>query len=106
MKTRKPGAIRIGELAREGIEQATASGSLEIGAWQVYDDTGARYPAWAPSAGDRLVEDDVPGHPERLIVQASYRHSSRTSSLTLDAPPNALEALQERLQVVLVGVVD
>lgn len=104
--TSEAGAIRIGELFRSGVEAMTTSGSIEIGAWQVYDSAGARYPAWAPSAGDRLVEDDVAGQPERLIVQASYSHSTRKANLTLDQPPNALEALQERLQVVLVGVVD
>jgi hypothetical protein len=102
--TSEAGAIRIGEMFREGIEAATGSGSIEIGNWQVYDDTGARYPAWAPREGDRLVEDDVPGRPERLIVQRNYKRASRTSTLTLDAPPDALQALQERLQVVLVGV--
>jgi hypothetical protein len=104
--TSEAGAIRIGELFREGAEQITASGTIEVGAWQIFDDTGARYPAWAIHAGDRLVEDDAPGQPERFVIQAQYGHSKRTATLTLDAPPNALEALQERLQVVLVGVVD
>lgn len=104
--TSEAGAIRLGELFREGLRSRLTSGSIEIGAWQVFDATGARYPAWKPRAGDRIIVDDEQNPAERLIVQASYRHASRTSSLTLDSPPDALEALQERLQVVLVGVVD
>ena len=104
--TSEAGAIRLGELFLEGTRARLTSGSIEIGAWQVYDATDARYPAWAPKAGDRLIVDDEPNAAERLIVEASYTHTSRTASLTLDSPPNAIEALQERLQVVLVGVVD
>jgi hypothetical protein len=104
--TSEAGAIRLGELFLEGVRSRLTSGSIEIGAWQVYDETGARYPAWKPRAGDRLLVDDEPNATERLIVEASYKHSDRNSSLTLDSPADALEAIQERLQVVLVGVVD
>lgn len=104
--TSEAGAIRLGELFLQGLQARVTSGSIEIQAWQVYDATGARYPAWAPKAGDRLLVDDEPNAAERLIVEASYKHAGRTASLTLDSPPDALEALQERLQVVLVGVVD
>lgn len=104
--TSEAGAIRLGELFLAGLRARVTSGSIEIASWQVFDATGARYPAWAPSAGDRLVVDDEANSAERLIVEASYSHSSKRSSLTLDSPPDALEAMQERLQVVLVGVVD
>lgn len=104
--TSEAGAIRLGELFLAGLRARSTSGSIEIGAWQVYDDVGARYPAWAPKAGDRIVVDDEQNPVQRLLVEASYKHAGRTSSLTLDSPPDALEALQERLQVVLVGVVD
>jgi hypothetical protein len=39
---------------------------------------------------------------ERRVVRTEKDHSSRTCSVDLDAPPQGLEALLERLGVVLV----
>lgn len=104
--TSEAGGIRLGELFMAGMRARRISGSIEISAGQAISAAGARVPAWAPKAGDRILVEDDPAGEERLIIEASYSHDSRSSTLTLDAPPNAMESLLERLQVVLEGVVD
>ena len=70
----------------------------------VTDDKGILHPAWRVRAGDTIVFVDAADTSERRIIKADYDHASRTTSIDLDAPPEGLDAVLERLGVVLVGL--
>lgn len=105
-KTSEPGAIRLGQKFLEATSARQASGSIEIVSGQAIDEIGSRHPASAPRAGDRLLVEDQADATERLIVEANYVHATRSATLTLDSPAAELDAILERLAVVLVGVTD
>jgi hypothetical protein len=68
----------------------------------VRDDRGIPHPAWRVRAGDQIAFTDAADTSYRRIVRADYDHASRTCSVDLDAPPEGLDALLERLGVVLI----
>jgi hypothetical protein len=53
-------------------------------------------------AGDFIRFTDASDTGYRKIVRANYSHTDRSCSLDLDSPPEGLQALLERLNVVLV----
>jgi len=67
------------------------------------DDCSVFRPVSQIQPGDwiRFPDAGSSGTGYRKIVAVSYDHDSRTASVTLDAPPNAVEALLERLQAAL-----
>jgi hypothetical protein len=75
--------------------QATIVGHVE-------DDHGVTHPAWQVRAGDTITFVDAADTSARRIVRASYDDPSRTCQVDLDAPPDAMAALLQRLGVVLV----
>jgi hypothetical protein len=75
--------------------QATITGYIE-------DDKGNKRPAWQIRAGDTIQFVDAADTSARRIVKTSYTADSATCSIDLDAPPDGLAELLERLQVVLV----
>ena len=100
--TTEDGAIRLGAYFLRTLKDRRSSGSIDLRSGWVLNEAGIAHPAWAVRAGDRLiVEDDSPR--PHYIVEATYNHDSRTVSCSLDAPPDTLESILERLQVVLVG---
>lgn len=76
-------------LSRSG--QATFSGYL-------MDDRGIMRPVSQLQAGDMVRFPDAGDTSYRKIVRRSYEHNSRTATVDLDAPPDGLSALLERMQ--------
>lgn len=74
--------------------QATIVGTIE-------DDKGVKRPAWQVRAGDTISFIDAADTSPRRIVRTSYDAESVTNSIDIDAPPEGLDALLERLSVVL-----
>lgn len=95
------GATELGRrfLAEQKLLDTSGRASL-VG--HVQDDRGVMHPAWAVRAGDYIEFIDANDKSARRIVKADYSHDSRTCSVDLDAPPEGLAALLERLGVVLV----
>jgi hypothetical protein len=60
------------------------------------------HPYWAPRAGDEIAFVDASDKSYRRIIRTEKDHDSRTVSFDLDAPPEGLAQLLERLGVVLV----
>lgn len=95
------GAIEVGRRFLEEANLLDTSGQARIVGY-CEDDKGVIHPAWKIRAGDTISFVDAADKSARRIVKTSYSHSDRTNSIDLDAPPEGLDALLERLQVVLV----
>ncbi len=81
----------------DGAGKATLTGRVE-------DEKGRRWPYYCVEAGDEieLIGSSIPGY--RYITNASRSRSSRSVSIDIDAPPDAYEAMMERLNAELVGL--
>src|SRR6185437_3761142 len=89
------GAIFLRESkALETSGQATLVGHVE-------DEAGVLCPAWKVKAGDTVSFVDASDSSPRRIVNASYDDPTKTTTVQLDQPPDSLQALLERLSVVL-----
>lgn len=95
------GATEIGRRFLVQSAQVNTSGQADI-VGTVEDDKGVRRPAWQVRAGDYISFIDAADTSARKIVRTSYDADSLTNSIDLDAPPEGLDALLERLSVVLV----
>ena len=62
------------------------------------------HPAWRVRAGDTITFVDAADPSPRRIVRTNYDHGSRTCSIDIDAPPEGLQALLERLGADLITV--
>lgn len=95
-------ATEVGRRFKEESRQLDQSGSAQI-TGHVQDDKGVLRPAWQIRAGDLISFVDAGDTSYRRIVKTQYEHDSRTCSVDLDAPPEGMSALLERLGVSIVG---
>lgn len=96
-------AIKIGQIFLALQRQVNTSGSAVLNGY-VEDDKGVIWPAWMVRAGDQISFVDAANPNYRRIVSTSYNDDSRVNSLTLDTPPDTLQAILARLQVTLAPV--
>lgn len=98
------GATEIGR--RFLIEQkALDSSGRAVFVGHVMDDRGVLFPYSRVRAGDSVSFVDAADPSPRRIVRTEKDRPSRSCRVDLDAPPEGLQALLERLGVVLTGVV-
>lgn len=95
------GATEVGRRFLEQTKLLDSSGRAQLVGW-VEDDRGAKYPYSRVRAGDGISFVDASDTSYRRIVRADHTRQSRSCSIDLDAPPDGLQALLERLGVVLV----
>jgi hypothetical protein len=95
------GATEVGRRFLEETKALDSSGRARI-VGHCQDSHGVTHPCWRIRAGDTISFVDAGDSSARRVVSASYDHASRSCSVDLDAPPDSLSALLERLDVVLV----
>lgn len=93
-------ATEVGRRFLEETKQLDRSGQAQIVGY-CEDNHGVKYPYWAPRSGDTIVFTDAADTSERRIVRTQKDHSTRTCSIDLDAPSEAMDALLERLGATL-----
>lgn len=97
------GATRVGQVFLDEARQLDHSGQAQA-VGHIEDDRGVIHPAWRMRAGDTLSIIDAADPTPRRIVKADYSHDNRTCSVDLDAPPEGLDALLERLGASIVSL--
>lgn len=97
------GATEVGRRFLEQTKLLDTSGQAEL-VGTVVDDRGIERPASAVRAGDQISFVDSSSPEYRRIVKTSYSDASRTCSIDIDAPPEGMDALLERLGIVLVNL--
>ena len=95
------GAIRIGELFLALTKELDGSGSATLNGY-VEDENGRLWPYYCVHAGDLIRFPDATHTGWRYIVNAQRSRADRSVAIDLDAPPDSMSALLERLDVVLV----
>jgi hypothetical protein len=95
------GAIEVGRRFLEQSKVLDSSGRARI-VGHVQDDRGVWHPYSHVRAGDQIAFVDANDSSYRRIVKTDKSRSDRSCSIDLDAPPEGLQALLERLGVVLV----
>jgi hypothetical protein len=93
-------ATEVGRRFLEEQKLLDRSGRARI-VGHITDDHGILHPYWRMRGGDLISFIDANDTSYRRIVKADHDGTSRTASLDLDAPPEGLDALLERLGVVL-----
>lgn len=100
------GAIQVGAAYLQmKLESATSRGSVTVTGLIEDDETGALYPAWYMRSGDSAIVTDG-DNIERRIIETTYSHDSEQLTANMDSTPHKVEALMERMGVVLVGIVE
>jgi hypothetical protein len=93
-------AIQTGARFLQAQKELDTSGTATVTGW-VQDDRGVYWPAYMMRAGDTLSVIDARDSSPRRIVSTSYDDASKANSISLDQPPDALDALLQRLSIVL-----
>jgi hypothetical protein len=97
------GAVEVGRRFLEEQKQLDSSGQARF-VGHVESDRGVFFPYWAVRAGDYVSFIDAADPSPRRVVRSDKDHASRTCTVDLDSPPEGLQALLERLGVVLVDL--
>jgi hypothetical protein len=95
------GAIEVGRRFLEEQKLIDRSGRATL-VGHVMDSHGVLWPYSAVQAGDQILFIDAADTSYRRIVKADHDERSKSVSVDLDAPPEGLQAVLERLAVVLV----
>lgn len=95
------GATEIGRRFLEESARLDSSGRARL-VGHVQDDRGVWHPYSHVRAGDTISFVDAADTSYRRIVRTEKSRDERSCSIDLDAPPEGLQALLERLGVVLV----
>ncbi len=97
------GAQEVGRRFLEESRQLDGSGQANLVGY-VEDDKGVTRPAWQVHSGDTITFVDAADKSARRIVRKEYSDATKTATIDIDAPPQGLDALLERLGVVLVSL--
>lgn len=96
-------ATQIGQVLLAQYKLLDQSGSASLTGW-VEDAAGRLHPVSQVRAGDYIAFMDAADSSYRRIVRTGYDHDSITNNIDLDAPPEGLDALLERLNVSIVSL--
>ena len=95
------GAIEVGRRFLEETKRLDNSGQCTLTGY-VEDEAGTCWPVDEVRAGDEISFTDSADTSWRHIAATDYSADSQTNSLSIDAPPQTMDALLARLQAVLV----
>lgn len=96
------GAKAVGRKFLEEQKLLETSGQASL-VGHVEDENGTYWPAWSVRSGDTVAFLDAANPAPRRVVSKSYDDPLKTNALQLEQPPDSMQALLERLSVVLVG---
>lgn len=97
-------AIELGVRFLEEAELVDHSGSATL-SYYVMDEKGVFYPVSVVKSGDWIAASDASSSGYRKIINKNYNHTQRQCQIDLDAPASGMEALLERLNASLIGIV-
>lgn len=101
MGTSVPGAaIQVGAVFLAQQKEVISSGTAVL-TGHVQDDHGIWWPAWMVRSGDLIRFIDASDTSYRRIIRKEWDGSSKAAAISLDAPPDTMQQLLERLALDL-----
>lgn len=94
------GATQVGAIFLQEQALISTSGQAQL-IGHVQDTAGNYWPSWMVRAGDSITFPDAVLTAPRRIVSTSYTHTTRTNTIQLDAPPDGMAALLDRLSAAI-----
>jgi hypothetical protein len=94
------GALQAGRAALADFNRAKSPGSITVNGY-VRDRAGNKQPGWKVRAGDTVAVVNHPNDAPRLIHHTSWDDNAKTQTMSVDAPPSALDAQQDRVMTAL-----
>jgi hypothetical protein len=94
------GATQVGAVFLQEQALINTSGQAQL-VGHVQDSAGNYWPSWMVRAGDTISFIDAADSSSRRVVGTSYAHTSRTNTVQLDAPPDGMTALLDRLSAAI-----
>lgn len=96
-------ATQVGQIFLNEQKLLSTAGEAKISGY-VADNRGVMWPASYIRAGDQISFIDASDSSYRRIVKASWDNNSKVCQISLDSPAEGLQALLERLGVVLIPI--
>ena len=97
-------AINAGARYLQELKQSSTSGQAQLVGYVEDLATGVEFPAWMVRAGDWIQFSDASNPSLRRIVRSSYDDTSKTNTISLDAPPDDMQALLERMDAAILNL--
>jgi hypothetical protein len=94
------GALQAGRAALGSGNRAKNPGSI-MSTGYVRDRAGNKQPGWKVRAGDTVAITNHPNDAPRLIHATAWDDTAKTQTMSVDAPPSALDAQQDRVMTAL-----
>jgi len=91
------GAISIGARYLEELKSSNTAGQANLIGYVEDATTGVSWPSWMVRAGDWITFLDASDTSARRIVKTQYDDASKANSISLDSPPDDIQALLERM---------
>ena len=95
-----PGALAVGQNFLKEQKILDTSGQATL-TGHVQDDHGIYWPSFMVRAGDQIAFVDANDPSYRRIVHTSYDDTTKANAIQLDQPPDSLNALLQRMSIVL-----
>jgi len=93
-------ALQIGRAVLADRNRPKTPGTITVNGY-VRDRAGNRQPVWKIRAGDTISVTNFPNDSPRLIHETSYEDSTKTNTLSIDAPASTIDALFDRQSMAL-----
>ena len=94
------GATQVGAIFLQEQALINTSGQAQL-VGHVQDSAGNYWPSWMVRAGDSISFIDAADSSPRRVVSTGYSHATRINTVQLDAPPDGMAALLDRLSAAI-----
>lgn len=93
-------ALQIGRAALAQANEPKAPGTIAVQGY-IRDRGGVDQPVWKVRAGDTISVTNFPNDQPRLIHETDYDDETKTVTISVDGPAQALDAVFDRMGVAL-----
>jgi len=94
----------VGRNFLQSAKLVTHAGQASLVGYVEDADTGILAPYWAVKAGDTLAFTDAADTSPRRITRADHDDGSKTCTVSLDAPPDTMSGMLERLGAEITSI--
>jgi len=98
-------AIQVGARYLQELKQSPTAGQASLVGYVQDATTGIDWPSWMVRAGDSISFVDASNPAFRRVVRTSYDDASKTNGISLDSPPDDMQAFLQRINASVINLV-